>query len=75
MSWLIKLKQWRCKHSFYLEDLTRHPELEETNQRVSWACHKCGKVFKANCGLDISPEHGYMMRKPKAAAHKEKNNG
>lgn len=31
--------------------------------RVSWACGDCGKVFRAHCGLDISPANGYTYRR------------
>ena len=30
-------------------------------ERVEWPCAKCGKVFRAHCGLDISPEHGPVL--------------
>lgn len=33
-------------------------------KRVAWPCAKCGKVFYAHCGLDISPEHGPTIRRP-----------
>jgi hypothetical protein len=29
-------------------------------ERVEWHCFKCGKAFRAHCGLDISPEHGFV---------------
>ena len=29
-------------------------------ERVEWSCAKCGKVFRAHCGLDISPKHGFI---------------
>jgi hypothetical protein len=28
---------------------------------VRWPCRKCGKVFKAFCGLDIAPKHGRIV--------------
>lgn len=31
-------------------------------KRVRWPCHKCGKVFSAHCGLDISPKHGPIVK-------------
>ena len=30
-------------------------------KRVSWRCSKCGRIFYAHCGLDISPEHGPII--------------
>lgn len=71
MKLLVKLKQYWCNHGFYIEDLTRHPEFENTDQRVSWSCYKCGKLFKAHCGLDITPKHGYVMRKTKITSYKD----
>lgn len=35
-------------------------------ERVEWPCCKCGKVFRAHCGLDISPEHGFIRARGKA---------
>ena len=32
-----------------MEDLTAR----DAKGNVSWKCHKCQKVFIANCGLDI----------------------
>ena len=34
-----------------------------TRKRVMWPCAKCGKIFYAHCGLDISPKHGPMFRR------------
>lgn len=34
---------------------------ESETRRVSWSCCKCGKVFYAHCGLDISPKHGPIV--------------
>lgn len=59
------IKQEFCKHRFALEDLTMVNRDSEENDRVSWACAKCHKVFKAHCGLDISPEHGPCFRRKK----------
>lgn len=44
--------------------LEYHRQLSEgphNTQRVEWPCAKCGKVFRAHCGLDISPEHGPVL--------------
>ena len=35
--------------------LTTH---ESYIHRVIWPCQKCGKIFYAHCGLDITPFHG-----------------
>jgi hypothetical protein len=34
-------------------------------KRVAWPCDKCGKMFYAHCGLDISPTHGPTFRREK----------
>ena len=49
-------RQRFCSHVFILADL--HIINFDGGERVSWSCAKCGKVFKAHCGLDISPKHG-----------------
>ena len=36
---------------------------EHHTKRVRWPCAKCGKVFFAHCGLDISPAHGLTLRR------------
>lgn len=36
---------------------------EGHTKRVAWPCDKCGKVFYAHCGLDISPEYGFTFRR------------
>lgn len=36
----------------------RHPSFSE---RVSWRCHKCGKEFRAHCGLDVL-QHGTPIK-------------
>ena len=56
-------KQGLCKHRFALEDLHKTGDGEDSPTRVEWACDKCGKVFKAHCGLDISPRHGQMFHR------------
>jgi hypothetical protein len=35
---------------------------EHHMKRVAWPCRKCGKVFYAHCGLDISPKHGFIVQ-------------
>lgn len=32
-------------------------------ERVEWPCADCGKIFRAHCGLDISPSNGPMFRR------------
>jgi len=32
-------------------------------KRVKWPCSKCGRIFYAHCGLNISPWHGPMFRR------------
>lgn len=60
---LVKLKQRFCSHRFALDDLTMVNKDSGGADRVSWACDKCKKVFRAQCGLDISPEHGPIFRR------------
>ena len=45
----------------YHRELTEGPHHTE---RVEWPCARCGKVFRAHCGLDISPEHGPILPSP-----------
>ena len=47
----------------YHRELTEGPHHTE---RVEWPCARCGKVFRAHCGLDISPEHGPILPSPNA---------
>lgn len=64
---LIKVKQKLCDHEFLLKDLEWHHYYrhlytsEGHTKRVKWKCHKCEKVFYAHCGLDIAPEHGFIV--------------
>jgi len=58
-----KLKQHFCNHRFAIQDLKLINADSDGNDRVSWACDKCGKVFNAQCGLDISPRHGKTFRR------------
>lgn len=44
---------FECKHRFALQDMKRISDDEDSPERISWACWKCGKEFRANCGLDI----------------------
>lgn len=64
MSLFARLKQKVCSHAFAINDLKKTGKDEDSKERVSWPCVKCGKVFLANCGLDISPKHGPTFRKP-----------
>lgn len=52
-------------HMAYFQSLPKHPS---HTMRVRWPCRKCGKVFHAHCGLDISPEHGPIIPSPNALA-------
>lgn len=55
------------KHSFKMGDLTMLDEHAKYD-RVQWACCKCGTMFKAHCGLDISPKHGDIVKLSKHEA-------
>jgi hypothetical protein len=44
-------------HLKWHQEIYTHPSYAE---RVEWTCCKCGKVFRAHCGLDISPKHGFV---------------
>ena len=45
--------------SKYYNSLSGH---DSHRKRVYWPCNKCGKTFYAHCGLDISPEHGLIVK-------------
>lgn len=55
---LERTKQRWCSHRFAIEDLTMVNRESTGKDRVRWPCDKCGKVFHAQCGLDISPTNG-----------------
>ena len=57
------LKQRWCSHRFAIEDLTMVNRESAGKDRVRWNCDKCGKVFRAQCGLDISPSNGPTYRR------------
>jgi hypothetical protein len=61
---LAQLLRWirrrTCRHEFRLDALRITGSTVPT-ERVSWPCAKCGRVFVAHCGLDISPEHGPIV--------------
>lgn len=42
-------KKMLCRHEFYGWDL----KSRDRQGLVSWACYKCGKIFKEKCGLDV----------------------
>jgi hypothetical protein len=57
---------WRfvrfCDHAFNLAALKKNPSARaDESDRVIWPCAKCGRVFTAHCGLDISPKHGLIV--------------
>ena len=56
-----KFIERKCSHEFELKDLHKTGESEDGCRRVAWPCRKCGKVFYAHCGLDISPKHGFVF--------------
>ena len=60
---LARLRQRLCSHSFAIEDLEMVNRNSDGADRVAWPCDKCGKVFRAHCGLDISPTHGPTFRR------------
>lgn len=49
MSLLKKLKTLLCKHEFYTKDM----QYRDKYGIVRWPCQKCGKMFEAECGIDI----------------------
>ena len=59
MTLLKNLKQKFCYHMLYTKDMQLNETAGHYN-RITWPCHKCGKVFSAHCGLDITPKHGYI---------------
>lgn len=44
-----KLTQLFCRHEFKGKDM----QVRDDKGVVKWHCHKCKKMFKAECGLDI----------------------
>ena len=48
-------KEWEQ----YFSKLDKH---ESHTKRVKWPCSKCGRIFYAHCGLDISPKYGIIIR-------------
>lgn len=55
MKWL---KQLFCRHLFDLPNTS--PRDKEGN--LIWACCKCSKIFKGNCGLYILRHINYTDR-------------
>jgi hypothetical protein len=49
MKLISQLKKLICSHKFNLQDLQER----DNNGNVTWSCFKCGKVFVAECGLDV----------------------
>jgi len=47
------LKKKMCSHLFKAVDM----QLRDEHGVVRWPCKRCGKVFEAECGLDIL-KHG-----------------
>jgi hypothetical protein len=68
-----RIRQRLCSHRFALEDLTMVNRDSPGNDRVRWNCDKCGKVFRAQCGLDISPGNGPTYRR--GSLHNQKIGG
>jgi hypothetical protein len=42
-----------CKHRFDYGDMVHHCDRENTDERIEWACWRCGKIFMRHCGLEI----------------------
>ena len=55
----------QCKHRFDISAIQLVNPDSEGKDRVEWPCSECGKVFNAQCGLDISPKHGPTYRSAK----------
>ena len=49
MKLISQLKKLICSHKFNIQDLQERGN----NGNVSWPCFKCGKIFIAECGLDV----------------------
>lgn len=64
LKWL-GLRPLLCKHRFAMEDLEMVNRDSEGADRIAWPCAKCGRVFRAHCGLDISPKYGPIFRREK----------
>lgn len=63
---LSYFKKKMCSHEFAIEDL-KMVNYDGAEDRVMWPCAKCGKEFRAHCGLDISPKHGPTFRRERSA--------
>jgi len=60
-AWLMRFvrffKAFNCKHSFNTREIRfKIGEDENSAKRVFCACHKCGELFHANCGLELDGE-------------------
>lgn len=55
-----------CRHEFAIEDL-KMVNPDGVDDRVMWPCAKCGKEFRAHCGLNISPTNGPIFRRNNSA--------
>lgn len=60
---LTWVRQRWCRHRFAIEDLVMVNPDSDGDDRVRWPCDKCGKVFHAHCGLNISPGNGFLYRR------------
>jgi cytidine deaminase len=61
---LSRARQRMCSHSFDIEEL-RMVNPEGDKDRVEWPCATCRQMFRAHCGLDISPSNGPTFRMKK----------
>ena len=61
--WVRKGRQLFCSHRFAIDDLVMVNRDSDGEDRIAWACDKCGRVFRAHCGLSISPRHGPVFRR------------
>ena len=56
--WFIsQIKKMICMHKFNLNDLQER----SGDGNVTWHCFKCGKVFTAECGLDVLKNGGCVV--------------
>lgn len=54
---ISQLRKMICMHKFSLKDLKER----NSDGNVTWHCFKCGKLFIAECGLDILKNGGCVV--------------
>lgn len=50
LAYKLARKQRLCRHEFHGRDMVTR---KQPTDRVKWPCHKCGKVFDVEYGLQV----------------------